>query len=62
MLPGGGLEPGEVVIQTYQPDHYAIRCAAAQDYEPFVREEIAFRSLMGYPPCGRLLAILGKNG
>ena len=57
---GRGEKPGTAIIQTYQPDHYAIRCAAAQDYGPFFREEIAFRELMGYPPCGRLLAILGS--
>ncbi len=58
---GRGEKPGTAVIQTYQPDHYAIRCAAAQDYGLFFREEIAFRKLMGYPPCGRLLAVLGSS-
>ncbi len=57
---GRGEKSGTAIIQTYQPDHYAIRCAAAQAYEPFFREEIAFRQLMGYPPCGRLLAVLGS--
>lgn len=49
--------PGEVVIQTYQPQHYAIRFAKEQDYEGFYREEIAYRRLAGYPPAEHLLAI-----
>lgn len=57
---GRGKKPGLAIIQTYQPEHYAIRCAAAQAYEPFFEEEISFRRLMAYPPCGRLLAILGS--
>lgn len=57
---GRGEKPGEAIIQTYQPDHFAVRCAAAQDYDAFYREEIAFRSLMSYPPCGSMLAILGE--
>ena len=42
--------PGEVVIQTYDPDHYCIRTAAAQDYERFYEEEIGYRMVAGYPP------------
>ncbi len=49
--------PGEVVIQTYQPDHYAITCAAAQDYEAFYAQEMQFRSLSGYPPAGGMLSV-----
>ena len=52
----GGL-PGEAVIQTYQPDHYAITCAAAQDYESFYQEEILYRELSGYPPVAHMLAV-----
>ncbi len=54
---GRGAWPGEVVIQTYQPDHYAVRHAAAQDYEGFYREEILFREMMGYPPVLHMLAV-----
>jgi len=50
--------PGEVVIQTYQPEHYAIQFAKQQDYEGFYREEIAYRKLAGYPPVAHLLAVL----
>lgn len=55
---GRGTEKGEVVIQTYSPDHYAIETAARQDYETFYETEIAYRELMGYPPAENLLAIL----
>lgn len=55
---GRGREKGEVVIQTYSPEHYAIETAAAQNYEAFFEEEIAYRQLMGYPPVEQLLAIL----
>ena len=48
---------GEVVIQTYQPEHYSIVHAANQDYEAFYREEIAFREIAGYPPAAHMLGI-----
>ncbi len=54
---GRGTRPGHVVIQTYKPDHYAIRLAARQDYEAFYEEEIRYRSLLGYPPAGHMLAV-----
>ncbi len=53
--------PGEVVIQTYRPEHYAVRFAAAQDYESFYREEISYRELMQYPPVGHMLAVLTES-
>ena len=55
---GRGVRKGEVVIQTYQPDHYSITLAATQDYEAFYEEEMGYRELMGYPPAEHLLAIL----
>ncbi len=55
---GRGEEKGEVVIQTYSPEHYSIETAAKQDYEAFYREEIAYRKMMGYPPVEQLVAIL----
>ena len=60
---GRGKSTGEVVIQTYSPEHYAIQTAANQDYEAFYEEEIAYRELMGYPPAEQLLAVLiaGEN-
>lgn len=54
---GRGDSKGEVVIQTYQPDHYAVVRAKAQDYEAFYEEEIGYRTAMMYPPVGNLLGI-----
>ena len=55
---GRGEKPGEVVIQTYQPEHYGVVYAAKQDYEDFYGEEIAYRELLGYPPVEHMLAVL----
>src|SRR5699024_10458572 len=55
---GRGASSGQVVIQTYSPDHYSIQMAAAQDYEGFYEEEMGYRKLMGYPPASHLLAVL----
>lgn len=55
---GRGERPGEVVIQTYQPEHYSVVYAARQDYEGFYEEEIAYRELLGYPPVEHMLAVL----
>ena len=54
---GRGSAGGEVVIQTYSPEHYSIQRAAAQDYDGFYEEEINYRSLMGYPQVHQLLAV-----
>ena len=55
---GRGKREGEVVIQTYSPEHYSIEKAAAQDYEGFYQEEMNYRELMGYPPAEHLMAVL----
>ena len=55
---GRGNRKGEVVIQTYSPEHYSIELAARQDYEDFYEKEMEYRSLMEYPPAEQLLAIL----
>lgn len=54
---GRGSLPGEAVIQTYQPEHYAVIYAAKQDYEGFYREEILYRELGDYPPAAHMLAV-----
>lgn len=54
---GRGELPGEVVIQSYQPDHYSIKKAAAQDYESFYKEELMYRSLGGYPPTSDMMMV-----
>ena len=55
---GRGEKAGEVVIQTYSPEHYSIVAAAKQDYEQFFQEEMTYRALMGYPPASQLMAVL----
>ena len=55
---GRGVLAGEVVIQTYQPEHYTIVHAANQDYEGFFDEEISYRDLMRYPPAAHMMAVL----
>ena len=54
---GRGKLPGNVVIQTYDPDHYAIRTAKEQDYEAFYDKEIEYRRLMHYPPVWNMLLV-----
>lgn len=60
---GRGEAAGEVVIQAYNTDDYAITAAAAQDYERFYEQEIAFRKALRYPPFGAigLLLLSGQN-
>ncbi len=55
---GRGSEKGRVIIQTYSPEHYAVKYAAAQDYENFYRTEIMIRKNMGYPPYSDMFQIL----
>jgi primosomal protein N' (replication factor Y) (superfamily II helicase) len=55
---GRGSTPGIVLIQTINPDHYAITCAADHDYEKFYAKEIEFRRLMFYPPFGALANVV----
>jgi primosomal protein N' (replication factor Y) len=55
---GRGHKPGNVIIQTYQPDNYSVVAAANQDYESFYNQEIAYRKLMDYPPAAHMLLIL----
>lgn len=59
---GRGKSAGEVVIQTYQPEHYSITHAAKQDYEGFYEEEILYRQLMAYPPVCHILAVMVYSG
>jgi primosomal protein N' (replication factor Y) (superfamily II helicase) len=58
---GRGQLPGRVLIQTYYPEHYALRHACEQDYEAFYTEEIRFRSQLSYPPFVVLASILVKH-
>ncbi len=58
---GRGDCSGDVIIQSYDPEHYAITTAKAQDYEAFYETEIAYRKLMHYPPVWNLLVIMGTS-
>jgi len=49
---------GRVLIQTYSVDHYALECAARQDYRAFYDQEQPFRQELGYPPCGHLVNLV----
>jgi len=55
---GRGLLGGKVILQTYQPEHYAIQAAANHDTQAFYTREIDYRRELGYPPFRRLLRIL----
>ncbi len=55
---GRDVLPGEVVIQTYHPEHYSITTAANGDYETFYEQELAYRSMLEYPPVSHMLLLL----
>ena len=54
---GRGEKPGNVVIQTYEPEHYSVQTASKQDYEAFYEEEIAYRDLLRYPPVSHMMSV-----
>jgi len=54
---GRGPRGGEVFIQTYYPEHYALQAAVKQDYLRFYRHELGFRRELGYPPFTELLQL-----
>lgn len=58
---GRGNLPGIVLIQTINPDHYAIRYASGQDYQGFYEKELQFRRLMRYPPFSALANVLVRS-
>jgi primosomal protein N' (replication factor Y) len=58
---GRGLLGGRVILQTYQPDHYAIRAAAKHDYLAFYEHELRQRRALGYPPYRRLVRLLYQD-
>ena len=55
---GRGQLPGQVLVQTYHPEHYAIQCAAQHDFQGFVKREMQYRKWMHYPPFAVLANIL----
>jgi primosomal protein N' (replication factor Y) len=52
---GRGIDPGQVFIQTFNPDHYSVRLAGSHDYQSFYQEEIALRQSFSYPPYSRMV-------
>jgi len=55
---GRGTSPGEVIIQTFSPDHYAVQAAMRQDYPAFYQQEILFRQELRYPPFSRFVNLI----
>jgi len=55
---GRGVQPGRVVVQTYEPDNYVVQSAAAHDYRAFYMEEIRYRQQTGYPPFSSMVRLL----
>lgn len=55
---GRSDRPGRVLVQTYSPDHYALKCAQRHDYQGFFEQEILFREPLGYPPFGYLVNLV----
>lgn len=55
---GRGDQPGEVVIQTYYPNHYSLKYACSQDYLEFARKELELRRNLRYPPFTALASVL----
>ena len=58
---GRGDLPGNVVLQTINPDHYAIRLASMQDYRGFYDKELQFRRMMRYPPFAALANVMVRS-
>lgn len=54
---GRGEKSGDVIIQTYMPEHYSIVTAARQDYVSFFEEEMRYRTMLQYPPAGNMMAV-----
>jgi primosomal protein N' (replication factor Y) (superfamily II helicase) len=58
---GRGESPGRVLVQTFYPEHYAIRFAAEQDYSKFFSKELHFRRMMHYPPAAALADVVVQD-
>jgi primosomal protein N' (replication factor Y) len=58
---GRGLLGGRVIVQTYQPGHYAIQAASHHDYAAFYRQEMTFRLELRYPPAVRLARLVYQH-
>ncbi len=58
---GRGEVPGQVVVQSYNPEHYAVKAGIAQDYEFFAQEELKMRRSLFFPPYSRLIKLIVQN-
>jgi primosomal protein N' (replication factor Y) len=58
---GRGALPGTVLVQTINPEHYAVRLAAAQDYQAFYEKELQFRKFMHYPPFSAMANLIVRH-
>ena len=58
---GRGELAGEVLVETYYPEHYAIQCAAQQDYISFYDKEAHFRRMLHYPPFTALANVVVRD-
>ncbi len=58
---GRAERPGNVVIQTYQPEHYAVVSAAGQDYVDYYNREIMYRKVMKYPPVSYIMTVFASS-
>ncbi|HET9179685.1 MAG TPA: primosomal protein N' [Terriglobia bacterium] len=58
---GRGESPGRVLVQTFYPEHYAIRFAAEQNYSKFFNKELHFRRMMHYPPAAALADVVVQD-
>ena len=58
---GRGHEQGHVVLQTYNPEHYAVQCGIKQDYLGFYQEEVKLRRMLYYPPFCHLIKLTFQN-
>lgn len=54
---GRGDQPGKVVLQTFNPQHFSILAAKDQDFQAFFKHEIGFRKALNYPPFSRMIAV-----
>lgn len=58
---GRGETPGEVIIQTFSPDHYAVQAAVSHDFNAFYTQEIVFRKELKYPPFSRFANLIAVD-
>lgn len=54
---GRGDKPGKVVVQTYNPEHYAVQAGAQHHYHDFYQAEIGYRQALCYPPYGQIIKL-----